>query len=146
MNQAIELHDACLVSITNHGDAPALWFAPAYLHRSSGRPGVDPGTGWTQSAKLTILGASTLAPVTLPAEVSCGWLRIGEVVYHNVIPAEGTFDADIEFSAVLFAKDFTWRHEITIRGIQLTITLEGEPAYVEEFLPKLGPATQAGLL
>ena len=140
MNQAIELHDSYLVSIKSIGDSVVLSFAPAYIHRSPGRPGIDSGTGWTQAATLTIRGASAFSPVTLPAEVSSGWLRGGDEVYQNVIPAAGTFDATIEFSAVVFAKDFTDRNDIMIRGSRLTITLEGDPSYVEEFSHKAGAA------
>ena len=139
MNQAIELHDSDLVSIKSIGDSVVLAFAPAYIHCSSGRPGIDSGTGWTQAATLAIRSASAFSPVTLPAEVSSGWLRVGHEVYQNVIPV-GTFDGAIEFSAIAFAKDFLVRNDITIRCSHLTITLEGEPSHVEEFPHKSGAA------
>ena len=140
MNQVIELHDSNLVSIQSTGDSVVLTFAPAYIHRSAGRPGIDPGTGWSQTATLTIKGALAFPSVTLPAEVSDGWLRVGDEIYRNGIPAAGTFDTAIEFSAVLFARDFPGRNSLTIRGRHLVIALEGKPVYVEKFSPKSGEA------
>ena len=54
MNQSIELHDSVLGEIGfAEGDAK-LSFVHAYIHRSEGRPGIDPGTGWSQKAELII--------------------------------------------------------------------------------------------
>lgn len=140
MNEAIELHDSELVAVSSSEDSIILSLSPAYIHRSSGRPGIDAGTGWTQAATLTIIGSSAFSPVTLPATISQGRLRIGSDLYRNVIPAAGTFESPIEFSAVVFASDFTIRGDITIRGSGLTIALQGEPSYVEDFTPKSGAA------
>jgi hypothetical protein len=138
MNEAIELHDSELVTVSSMGDSTVLSFCPAYIHRSEGRPGIDAGTGWTQAVTLTIRGASGFSPVALPATVSTGWLRIGGDLRRNVIPAAGTFEGPIEFSAVVFAKEFTIKGDIIIRGSHLTIASQGEPSYVEDFIPKLG--------
>ena len=138
MNQEIELHDSELAAISSLGDQIILSFEPAYIHRSLGRPGIDPGTGWTQDVTLTIRGVSAFSQVVLPATVSSGWLRIGDKLYENAMPAAGTFESPIEFSAVVFAQDFTVRSDINIRGSSLTVVLNGEPHYVEEFPPKSG--------
>jgi hypothetical protein len=136
MNEAIELHDSELIAVSSMGDSIELSFCPAYIHRSEGRPGIDVGTGWIQGVTLTIRGASGFSPVALPATVSTGWLRIGGDLHRNVIPTTGAFEGPIEFSAVVFAKEFTIKGDIMIRGTHLSIALQGEPSYVEDFVPK----------
>jgi hypothetical protein len=52
MNRHIELHDSRIARIDISPGAVQLQFDRAYLHQSTGRPGIDPGTGWTQAARL----------------------------------------------------------------------------------------------
>jgi hypothetical protein len=49
LNCSIEIHDSALNSVETQGTLLKL-FIQAYIHKSKGVPGVDPGTGWVQSA------------------------------------------------------------------------------------------------
>lgn len=129
MNQRIELHDSELSGVLlNEGEA-VVSFSSAYLHCSTGIPGVDSGSGWLQPATLTLSGASLVSTVgVLPATISDGFLRIGSDLHSNVIPASGTFEAAIELSIIL-----NTGKELTIRGQRISIQLHGTPSFVESF-------------
>ena len=43
MNSVVELHDSTLAGIEPVGNEIVVRLAPAYFHRSEGRPGIDPG-------------------------------------------------------------------------------------------------------
>src|SRR5262245_3745701 len=58
MNAAIELHDSEISEVTVVGHSLRIVLDPAYVHQSSGRPGVDPGDGVLQKAELVFTGAS----------------------------------------------------------------------------------------
>lgn len=75
-NRALELHDTRLVSISDHGGTVRLRVS-AYLHVSTGRPGRDVGTGWSQELELAIAGAVIESrPADLPMWILDGSLQI----------------------------------------------------------------------
>src|SRR4051812_42195582 len=77
MKQSIELHDSKLAAVSFRSGEAVVSFSPAYIHRSTGRPGIDAGTVWVQPVTLTIGGASLVStPTSLPATVSGGYIRI----------------------------------------------------------------------
>jgi hypothetical protein len=85
-NEAIEFHDSVLMRIDHAGDEIRLLFQPAYVHRSSGDPGVDAGTGWTVDVELTLFGAQSRSIVpNLPGGVWQGDLRIDKMELGNVM-------------------------------------------------------------
>ena len=129
MNEAIELHDSELVAVS-FSDGEAVVSFSAYIHRSTGTPGVDAGSGWSQPATLAIASASMSSVVELPLSVADGSLRIGDALHDNCIPSNGTFDGPIELHL-----HFHLSESLTIRGERLTIALHGEPSYVEDFKP-----------
>jgi hypothetical protein len=131
VNEGIELHDSELVAVSFNGDEAVVSVSPAYIHRSTGRPGVDAGSGWSQRATITIGGASPVSStVLLPATISDGSLRIGGTLHRNVIPASATFEGIIEFSIVLSTAE-----AFTIPGQRISIQLHDEPSFVESFHP-----------
>ena len=122
------LHDS---TVSRHEDEVVLLFSAVYLHRSSGRPGVDAGAGWWQPATLTLSGVSAVTkPAELPASLADGVLRIGSEIHQNIIPADGTFEGAIELSLVLVTGE-TW----AIRGERLRIRRHGMPSSIESFRP-----------
>jgi hypothetical protein len=127
-NQAIELHDSDLVSISVRGGNVVISLSPAYLHRSIGIPGVDSGSGWLQDATLTLSDVSISAEVALPATIAGGSLRTGGGIHHNCIPASGTFEGPIELRLVLATSEC-----LIVRGDRLEIALQGTPSYLEDF-------------
>lgn len=134
MNTAIELHDSELSAITNDGTSLVLSFA-AYLHRSAGRPGYNAGSGWTQAATLTFSEASVSFVPGLPSTVYDGWLLVGGIRHDNLVPVGAVFAAPCELGLVVGGSE-----PVVVRGIGLTVRLQGEPSYVEEFTP---PVTDA---
>ncbi len=129
MNEGIELHDSELVAVTCSGGEAVVSLSSAYIHRTTGSPGVDSDSGWLQPAMLTISAASlSTTPTLLPATISDGFLRIGSAHHSNVIPASGTFADAIELSLVLSTGE-----ALTIRGQRISIQLHGESSFVESF-------------
>ncbi len=129
LNSGIELHDSHLAAISFADGVAVVSLSPVYVHRSVGRPGVDSGSGWLQSATLTLGNASLVSrPVLLPATISEGSLRIGSEAHANLIPAAGIFTGAIELSLVL-----SHGGPVTIHGQRICIQLHGEPSFVENF-------------
>lgn len=106
-----------------------LVLAPAYVHRSTGRPGIDPGTGWTGTARLAVgSGVIVARPAELPCELTTGSLRFGSREIANCVPVPFSEDGSVEFEAVtLFGE------RLAIQGRSLRLTLLGEAAFVESF-------------
>src|SRR5262245_59103732 len=80
MNSEVEIHDSTLASITPDGHDLVLCLAPAYVHRSAGRPGIDQGSGWLQDIDLVISEAVVESlPSEFPVDLSDGSFSVGEV-------------------------------------------------------------------
>ncbi len=127
MNGAIELHDSTLAAVIQEGILVTLSFSPAYVHRSSGRPGIDAGSGWTQTVTFTFADAVVPTLVAMPCWVVDGGLRINGVRHENLVPTEGVFDDHCELWLATENAE-----TLTIRGSRLTVSLHGEGHYVEE--------------
>ena len=56
LNAAIEFHDSELDEIAHEASGIVVRFAPAYVHRSAGEPGVDDGMGGWQACALFFAG------------------------------------------------------------------------------------------
>src|SRR5512139_2612388 len=94
-NAALEFHDSKVVRVQRHGQSLTVVLA-GYIHRSRGRPGVDPGTGWSQDAVLRFGGATIQGGFTsLPVRVWDGTVGTPEGLFKNVIPAPSSFDGPI---------------------------------------------------
>jgi len=61
MNTIIEIHDSTVAEIFKRDGTVIVHFLPAYLHKSTGRPALDSGTGWVQEARLIFLRHLSLA-------------------------------------------------------------------------------------
>ena len=90
MNEQIELHDSVLKRLFVDG-GQVVAVLDAYIHRSEGKPGVAPGTGWRQSIRLVMENATISGTVPAgEADVWDGELIIGIQVLSNMIPVSGT--------------------------------------------------------
>jgi hypothetical protein len=128
MNKAIELHDSTIgrVSSGNAGRVE-LDFDQAYVHVSEGKPGTDCGTGWTQRAKMTLIGATITGGFpSLPCDLSDGELRSNDLVFNNMVPLPFS-GAGVEFRMLFCSGD-----EVTITAAKAELCLQGEATYVEE--------------
>ena len=128
MNEMIDLRDSKLVAVSWADGVAVVMLGPAFIHRSEGRPGVDAGTVWRQSAMFTLTNALVSAHALLPESVRSGSLRIGAELRENIIPAAGVFSAAVELRLDLNDKD-----HLNVTGDQIMITLTGEPELVENF-------------
>ncbi|PYU13857.1 MAG: hypothetical protein DMG37_09395 [Acidobacteria bacterium] len=129
MNSAIEIHDSVIDAITNVDGKAVLYSSSVYIHKSLGKPGVDPGTGWVQRAKLTIVDAIILT--LFPGELLGGYLRLGDSIFDNEIPIPLNFRGDTEIRLE------SWNDQIILvfgRGAELELI--DEPTYVEDFGPE----------
>jgi len=132
VNQAIELHDSVLGAIFLADGGATLTFVHAYLHRSEGRPGIDPGTGWSQKAELIIDQATTInLPQSWPCTIADGVLELNGVAHANVIPLplEGE-KARLQLDVI--EPDGTFK-VLEIKGSNLSWRLIGEAEYLEDF-------------
>jgi hypothetical protein len=131
LNTSIELHDSRAAEVFREGDSVSLVLAPAYLHRSLGRPGVDSGTGWTQDARL-VFGSGALAGVVpeLPCDIMDGELSLAGDRYPNEIPIPLQADGPVELHLVFYPGC-----DVFITGKTVQLELLGEARYVEEFHP-----------
>jgi len=123
MNSAIEIHDSVIDAITNVDGKAVLYSSSVYIHKSLGKPGVDPGTGWVQRAKLTIVDAIILT--LFPGELLGGYLRLGDSIFDNEIPIPLNFRGDTELRLE------SWNDQIILvfgRGAELELI--DEPTYV----------------
>ena len=128
MHAAIELHDSNLASLTCQDGTAVLVFAPAYIHRWEGRPGIDTGTGWTQEVTFTFADAKVSAPSELPCGLAGGSLTINEVLHDNLVPVEGRFAAPCELRLVFSSG----AEPLVIQGKHLIILPQGEATYLEK--------------
>jgi len=125
----IELHDSCVAGVAKEAGVLTVRFSPAYVHKSDGQPGVDPGTGWTQDVALVIREASLRGALpTLPCDVSDGNFTVAGQSHANAVPLPLDTPAAVDLR-ILFVAGV----EITITGRGARVDLLSEPTYVEDF-------------
>jgi hypothetical protein len=125
-NRAIEFHDSTFDGTRQQGNDLTLRFSAAYIHESSGKPGVDAGSGWVQEALLHVRGGSVTGKIReLPCDLWNGALRLGDKSF-EMIPIPLDYDGQVEIS---LEQDGSMR----IAGTRVRLELIGTPSYVEEF-------------
>ncbi len=130
VNAAIELHDSIVMSIVED-DGTIVLELTAYLHQSDGRPGIDPGTGWTQTVRLMFPHATKQCTVAkFPNTILDGVLSLSGEQFANgfAIPIEhiGPTILDLEFANNI---------SVTIEGRGLQVECLGTRTFVETFRP-----------
>ena len=129
MNRMVEIHDSTFAGIEAVGRDVVLHFAPAYVHCSEGRPGVDPGSGWLQDVGLVIREATVESlPSRFPCSLSDGCLSVGGAVWENGIPLPLASSGPASFSATTEDSE-----SLVVRGVGVEAVTRGEPRYVEPF-------------
>ena len=105
-----------------------IHFSHAYVHKSKGTPGGDPGTGWSQEAKLVLWEATASGSLPpLPNTISEGFLEVGGI-RHELIPLP--FKRKV--GAMLYLT-FVDGVQTVIAGHRPLIELLGTPIYLEDF-------------
>lgn len=133
MNQILELHDSEVAMVRFDGGTAVIVFSHAYVHRSEGKPGEDPGTGWSQRAELVIEGVSeTKLPHAWPCRIYDGSLELAQIVHNNVIPIPLVHDGRTKLRLDVADGDDNFT-SLEITGNRVCLTLLGEASYIEEF-------------
>jgi hypothetical protein len=131
MNTIIELHDSKVAMIDRQDGDAVVHFLPAYLHKSDGRSGYDPGTGWVQEVQLILREATVEGEFPdWPCHVLDGALTIDGARHDNSIPVPLTSEASAELMLI-----FDSVHAVTVAGRDVRLEFCGAPKYVEEFEP-----------
>jgi hypothetical protein len=128
MNSALELHDSIIHQVTVFEDQLHLEFSSAYIHNSTGRPGIDAGLGYVQEAKITFTRAIFSGLSTdFSGSLFDGFIRVNLEEF-SLIPmtlnASGRIYAEFVFSSGATLK--VTAKSVTCSGL-------GEPKYIESF-------------
>jgi hypothetical protein len=129
MNSVLEIHDSALAGVERNGRDMVLRLAPGYLHRSEGRPGIDPGSGWLQDIDLVIRGAIIASlPSGLPCVLSDGALSVNGEDWDNAIPLPLEVSGAVSLSLTTSSGE-----SLVVRGSGAEVVPRGEPRYIEPF-------------
>jgi hypothetical protein len=124
----LELHDSRVSQIDLVDGVASVHFSHAYIHKSTGTPGRDRGTGWSQEALLILSEVESLGSMPpLPNMISEGFLEVGGIK-HQLIPLPFRRKVGARFSLV-----FVDGTELEIIGNRPLIELCGAARYLEEF-------------
>jgi hypothetical protein len=128
MNSALEFHDSEVKAIELAGGVLSIIFSSAYVHRSVGEAGTDPGQGVTQPAELVFSGAEcTMLASGCSGKISDGSVLVGAKTY-GLLPLPFSASGDISASFV-FASGVT----LNFTAQSLACSITGSPTYVESF-------------
>lgn len=96
-NQAIEIHDSILGSVSSRVNDVLLNFTKVDIHKSAGAPGMVAGSGWVQKACLCIADATiTRSFSTFPAELLNGHIKCCEAILEMIpIPFDCTRPVEV---------------------------------------------------
>jgi hypothetical protein len=129
MNSAIELHDSDIVELRRSGRELRVVLDPAYVHRSTGQPAIDSGSGHLQTGELVFAEAqvSELGGICV-GTITDGFVAAGTVRHTNVVPLplhlEGPVSAEFVFTSGAVLR-------VTSAGVIWVPT--GEARYVEAY-------------
>ena len=128
MNAAIEIHDSELAAVVATENGVIVRLAPAYVHRSGGRPGFDAGSGWTQSVEMLFASGVVEGSLpSLPCTLDDGSVS-GGTEFRGMIPLPCVVETAVRFEAWSLHGEL-----VVIRGVGLEVKAVGEASYVEEF-------------
>ena len=128
MKSALELHDSRLDQIALVDGAAIIHFPHAYIHKSSGTPGKDPGTGWSQEVQLILASASYSGTLpTLPNTISEGHLEVGGI-RHELVPLPFSRRGKATLALV-----FTDGTQFEVNGERPVLELIGAAKFLENY-------------
>ena len=128
MNSALEFHDSKIHQVTVFEDQLHLEFSSAYIHCSTGRPGIDAGSGYVQEAKITFTNAIFSGLSTkCSGPLFDGFIRVNLEEFSLIalpLNASGLICAEFVFSSGAI---------LNVTAKAVTCSCLGEPTYVESF-------------
>jgi hypothetical protein len=127
-NRAIELHDSVLAYVDLRNGQVEIGLLPAYVHSSTGVPGVDSGTGWVQNLAIVVENGGVEGQLPqLPCDLSGGTLAVAEHTSDNTLALPLDQSGNVELKL-----EVMWGGQIVVRGTRILAILKGEPKYVED--------------
>ncbi len=125
---ALEFHDSVLTALSWRENRLVAEL-DAYLHRSTGRPGIDRGTGWQGLVRLSLEAGEVDGDADgLPLDLWEGAVEVGGKHFENRLPLPSSFGAPARVTLVSMSG-----REIILRGTGLDAILVGEATYIDEF-------------
>jgi hypothetical protein len=130
LNAAIELHDSVVAEISRLENTVEIALRPAYVHQSAAQPGVDDGLGLVQNVVISVEEGSVTGDVgELPSDIFDGEFEVGQQAFPNMI----ALPCDVAGTVALTLFLSPDNRKLVIFGKRITIRLEGQASYVEEF-------------
>lgn len=127
MKNGLELHESRIDEIAFSEGVATVHFSHAYICKSKGTPGHDPGTGWSQPALLVLNDVVSCGPMpTLPNMIADGFLEVGGI-RHTLLPLP--FRRKVDAKLCLVFADGT---QLEILGARPAVELLGQPIYLED--------------
>jgi hypothetical protein len=131
-NSAIELHDSTVDSVFQIDQTIRVALCPAYVHKTSGIPGIDPGSGYVQDFILEFTSAQVEASSDVfPAGILDGRIRTSSDVFRNMIPLPWDIEGPISFTVFLSPDN----RRLSVSGMGMKAIPTGQAIYVEDFKP-----------
>ena len=128
MSQVIEFHDSTLTRVTRVASGIEVE-VEAYVHRSPGKPAVDPGEGWVIPCKITRLSTSKVSG-NLEA-TGCIWegsVSIAGGASESVVALPLHHEGRCAIELLLTSGDI-----IRVLGSGLEVTPTGSGRFIEMF-------------
>ena len=123
-HRALELHDSKVLSVVADGAAVRI-LLDAYVHVSTGKPGRDAGTGWSQEVALVVAFGTVHEP-----HDGALWILDGEATLDGVPAGLLPLPLAVEGAVGLTLAGAEGRLRVSGRG--LTVVEQGEPVFVEK--------------
>jgi len=128
MNSAIEFHDSEVAAVEPSAGALDIRFSAAYVHRSEGEPGRDPGAGYLQAVHLrfehTVWSGE---PADCVGKLSDGDLFLDDVNI-GLVPLPYAAEGRVRFRL-----NFANGAELAVEALSVALAQAGEARFVENF-------------
>lgn len=128
-NAAMEFHDSIVAAAKTDGAILTIVLSPAYIHRSTGTPGVDKGTGWRQEVIVALRDCALPFDFPmLPIALVDGQLITSERINDGMVPLP-LYHA----GQVCVELRFECGGCVRLSASEIRADLAGEPVYLEAF-------------
>jgi hypothetical protein len=129
MNSALEFHDSEVAAVRAVAGTVRLELPSAYVHRSSGTPGVDPGEVFLQPAEVVFSNA-VHAESTGPCigALSDGSITVDGKPFSNMVPVPFR-----ESGSVVASFSFVSGGVLSVTGSAVSCITSGKPTFVEKY-------------
>jgi hypothetical protein len=129
MNSALEFHDSEVANVRAVAGALHLELPSAYVHRSSGQPGIDSGSVFLQPAQVVFSNAvHKQAGGPCAGSISDACISVNGEEFANMVPlpfaAQGTVSASFTFTSGGI---------LSVNGTGVSCQVSGEAVFLEAY-------------